>query len=356
MMPRFSQSLEMAIHQAFALANARNHEVATLEHLLLGLIDEENANRVLRACSVDIESLRSTLIEFIDDDLSSLETELDGTEAVPTAAFQRVLQRASMHVQSSGRPEVVGANILIAIFAERETNAAMFLNTEGITRYDAVNFFAHGVASNPDFVDQQTPFYDGAEIIEVSEATELTEDSEVTAEAEVRVATAEPHERTSNAARQQVAAVLMACKYARFTSLGLARMLEDIVAEVRQEQNEVPEVFLLLEDVGRIVRNVGDEVEASENSIHAREMELLAQISALEQKVAELTNELERAKNSGDTAWSKFHGKFFERTGDAAAVALVGGLGLLLGTQGATILSTLMDALTAGVVRATPRN
>nr|WP_196780570.1 ATP-dependent Clp protease ATP-binding subunit ClpA [Roseovarius gahaiensis] len=143
--------MEQAIHSALALANARQHEFATLEHLLLALIDEPDATRVLKACSVDTEDLRGTLVEFIDEDLANLVTDIEGSEAVPTAAFQRVIQRAAIHVQSSGRTEVTGANVLVAIFAERESNAAFFLQEQDMTRYDAVNFIAHGVAKDPAF-------------------------------------------------------------------------------------------------------------------------------------------------------------------------------------------------------------
>ncbi|ARE82722.1 ATPase and specificity subunit of ClpA-ClpP ATP-dependent serine protease, chaperone activity [Roseovarius sp. EC-HK134] len=148
-MPSFSNTLEQAIHAALALANARQHEFATLEHLLLALVDEPDAARVLKACSVNTEELRTTLVEFIDDDLANLVTDIEGSEAVPTAAFQRVIQRAAIHVQSSGRTEVTGANVLVAIFAERESNAAYFLQEQDMTRYDAVNFIAHGVAKDP---------------------------------------------------------------------------------------------------------------------------------------------------------------------------------------------------------------
>ncbi len=148
-MPSFSTTLEQAIHSALALANSRAHEFATLEHLLLALVDEPDAVRVMKACSVDVDELRGTLVEFIDDDLSNLVTETEGSEAVPTAAFQRVIQRAAIHVQSSGRTEVTGANVLVAIFAERESNAAYFLQEQDMTRYDAVNFIAHGVAKDP---------------------------------------------------------------------------------------------------------------------------------------------------------------------------------------------------------------
>ncbi|AZQ68980.1 ATP-dependent Clp protease ATP-binding subunit ClpA [Silicimonas algicola] len=150
-MPSFSKTLEDAIHAALAIANSRRHELATLEHLLLALIDEPDAAKVMQACSVDLDELRKTLNDFIDDDLSTLVTEIEGSEAVPTAAFQRVIQRAAIHVQSSGRTEVTGANVLVAIFAERESNAAYFLQEQDMTRYDAVNFIAHGVAKDPSF-------------------------------------------------------------------------------------------------------------------------------------------------------------------------------------------------------------
>ncbi|GAA3863874.1 ATP-dependent Clp protease ATP-binding subunit ClpA [Celeribacter arenosi] len=150
-MPSFSTSLEQAIHSALALANARRHELATLEHLLLALIDEPDAARVMQACNVEIEDLRKTLLDYIDDDLSTLVTDVEGSEAVPTASFQRVIQRAAIHVQSSGRTEVTGANVLVAIFAERESNAAYFLQEQDMTRYDAVNYIAHGVAKDPAF-------------------------------------------------------------------------------------------------------------------------------------------------------------------------------------------------------------
>ncbi len=150
-MPSFSTTLEQSIHGALALANARKHELATLEHLLLALIDEPDAARVMQACAVNLDELKKDLEDFIDDDLSNLITDVDGSEAVPTAAFQRVIQRAAIHVQSSGRTEVTGANVLVAIFAERESNAAYFLQEQDMTRYDAVNFIAHGVAKDPAF-------------------------------------------------------------------------------------------------------------------------------------------------------------------------------------------------------------
>ncbi|MFP7672094.1 ATP-dependent Clp protease ATP-binding subunit ClpA [Marivita sp. S0852] len=167
-MPSFSNTLEQAIHSALALANSRSHEFATLEHLLLALIDEPDAVRVMKACSVDTEELRTTLVDYIDDDLSNLVTDIEGSEAVPTAAFQRVIQRAAIHVQSSGRSEVTGANVLVAIFAERESNAAYFLQDQDMTRYDAVNFIAHGVAKNPAYGESRP----------VSGATDNEEDTQ----------------------------------------------------------------------------------------------------------------------------------------------------------------------------------
>ncbi|MCL6283382.1 ATP-dependent Clp protease ATP-binding subunit ClpA [Ruegeria sp. 2012CJ41-6] len=155
-MPSFSSTLEQAIHAALAAANERRHEFATLEHLLLALLDEPDAVRVMKACSVDLDELRGTLVEFIDEDLSNLVTDIDGSEAVPTAAFQRVIQRAAIHVQSSGRTEVTGANVLVAIFAERESNAAYFLQEQDMTRYDAVNFIAHGVAKDPAYGENRS--------------------------------------------------------------------------------------------------------------------------------------------------------------------------------------------------------
>jgi ATP-dependent Clp protease ATP-binding subunit ClpA len=169
--PSFSTTLEHAIHSALAIANTRSHEFATLEHLLLSLIDEPDAEKVLKACDVDLTQLRKNLVEFIDSDLESLVAEIEGSEAVPTAAFQRVIQRAAIHVQSSGRKEVTGANVLVAIFAERESNAAYFLQDQDMTRYDAVNFIAHGVAKDPNFGESRP-------VIGASEFEEETSGSE----------------------------------------------------------------------------------------------------------------------------------------------------------------------------------
>ncbi|MFN3615646.1 MAG: Clp protease N-terminal domain-containing protein, partial [Rubrimonas sp.] len=132
-MPSFSHTLEEAIHRALGLANARRHELATLEHLLLALVDEAEAARVMRACGVDLDDLRKALTKFIDEELEALVSDVDGSEAAPTTGFQRVIQRAAIHVQSSGRTEVTGANVLVAIFAERESHAAFFLQEQDMT-------------------------------------------------------------------------------------------------------------------------------------------------------------------------------------------------------------------------------
>jgi ATP-dependent Clp protease ATP-binding subunit ClpA len=128
-----------------AYANQRKHEYATLEHLLLSLVDDEDAAGVMRACDVDLGALRTTLTNYVDTELRSLVVD-DGEDAKPTAGFQRVIQRAVIHVQSSGREEVTGANVLVAIFSERESHAAYFLQEQDMTRYDAVNYIAHGIA------------------------------------------------------------------------------------------------------------------------------------------------------------------------------------------------------------------
>ena len=144
-MPSFSRNLEETLHRAVAYANQRHHEYATLEHLLLSLIDDQEAAGVMRACDVELTVLKKNLINYLDTELKSLVVE-NGEEAKPTAGFQRAIQRAVIHVQSSGREEVTGANVLVAIFSERESHAAYFLQEQDMTRYDAVNFIAHGIA------------------------------------------------------------------------------------------------------------------------------------------------------------------------------------------------------------------
>src|SRR5438034_888287 len=147
-MPTFSRGLEQSLHRALALANERHHEYATLEHLLLALIEDQDAAAVMRACNVDLQKLRRRLVAYLESELDNLVT--DGAEdSKPTAGLQRVIQRAVIQVQSSGHEEVTGANVLVAIFAERESHAAYFLQEQDMTRYDAVNYISHGIAKRP---------------------------------------------------------------------------------------------------------------------------------------------------------------------------------------------------------------
>ena len=156
-MPSLTPSLETALETALSFAAEREHEYATLEHLLLALVADEDAAEVMTACKVDLDKLRSDLTDYLDDELSTLiAQELDG-RVQPTAAFQRVVQRAILHVESSGRDEVTGANVLISIFSERESHAAFFLQEQDMTRYDAVNYVSHGVAKKPGASRSQSP-------------------------------------------------------------------------------------------------------------------------------------------------------------------------------------------------------
>ena len=155
-MASFSRNLDEALHRAIAIATEREHELATLEHLLLALTDDQDAAAVMRACNVDIDEIKRDLYEFIENDLANLKSET-GEQAKPTTSFQRVIQRAVIHVQSSGREEVTGANVLVALFAERESNAAHFLQKQDMTRFDAVNYISHGLAKRPGEGTQRTP-------------------------------------------------------------------------------------------------------------------------------------------------------------------------------------------------------
>ena len=154
-MPSFSPALETTLHRALELANERNHEHATLEHLLLALIDDRDAQAVMKACAVDLDQLRARVTEFIDTELGALEVE-GASEATPTTSVQRVIHRAVVHVQSSGREEVTGANVLVAIFAERESHASFFLQEQNMTRFDAVQYISHGIAKRPGMSEGRT--------------------------------------------------------------------------------------------------------------------------------------------------------------------------------------------------------
>src|SRR4249920_1008204 len=147
-MSMLSKNLEKSLHRAFALAGERRHEYATLEHLLLAMTEDEDATPVLKACGVDVDRLRHDLESFIDNRLKGIVTQTP-SEPLPTAGFQRVVQRAAVHVQSSGRKEVTGANVLVALFSERDSHAVSFLENQGMTRLDAVDYISHGKAKVP---------------------------------------------------------------------------------------------------------------------------------------------------------------------------------------------------------------
>src|SRR5215471_2654687 len=147
-MPSLSRSLEQALHHAIKLASDRHHEYATLEHLLLALIDDTDASQVMKACNVDMDALRKSVQKYVDEDLATLVMD-ESDEAKPTTGFQRVVQRAVLHVQNSGRDEVTGANVLVALFTERESHAVYFLQEQNMNRLDAVSYISHGIAKRP---------------------------------------------------------------------------------------------------------------------------------------------------------------------------------------------------------------
>ena len=146
-MPAFTRDLEHTLHNALAEASRRHHEYATLEHLLLALAGDTHAAAVMKACAVDVDELSTNVTKYLDTELGALKTDASADPS-PTAGFQRVVQRAILHVQSSGREEVTGANVLVALFSERESHAVFFLQQQDMTRLDAVNFIAHGIAKS----------------------------------------------------------------------------------------------------------------------------------------------------------------------------------------------------------------
>ncbi|MBO9714674.1 ATP-dependent Clp protease ATP-binding subunit ClpA [Sphingomonas sp.] len=143
-MPSFASALESTLHKALEAASSRRHEYATLEHLLLALVDDEHASKVMSACGVDLAELKTTVAHYLDTELEALKVD-QATDPSPTSGFQRVVQRAILHVQSSGRDEVTGANVLVALFSERESYAVYFLQQQDMSRLDAVSFISHGV-------------------------------------------------------------------------------------------------------------------------------------------------------------------------------------------------------------------
>src|SRR6187549_2848718 len=155
-MPSFARELEQTLHNALAEASGRRHEYATLEHLLLALIEDVHAGRVMEACGVNTGELRDAVRHYLDNELEALKVEQD-TDPSPTSGFQRVVQRAILHVQSSGRDEVTGANVLVALFSERESYAVYFLQQQDMSRLDAVSFISHGVGKGSGPSETTTP-------------------------------------------------------------------------------------------------------------------------------------------------------------------------------------------------------
>ena len=155
-MPSFASALESTLHKALEAASSRRHEYATLEHLLLALVDDEHASKVMSACGVELGDLKNTVAHYLDTELEALKVE-QSTDPSPTSGFQRVVQRAILHVQSSGRDEVTGANVLVALFSERESYAVYFLQQQDMSRLDAVSFISHGVGKGSTPGEASTP-------------------------------------------------------------------------------------------------------------------------------------------------------------------------------------------------------
>ena len=161
-MPSFASALETTLHKALEAASSRRHEYATLEHLLLALIGDEHASKVMAGCNVELGELKATVAHYLDTELTALKVDA-ATDPSPTSGFQRVVQRAILHVQSSGKDEVTGANVLVALFSERESYAVYFLQQQDMSRLDAVSFISHGVgkgggdATPPKGADDEKP-------------------------------------------------------------------------------------------------------------------------------------------------------------------------------------------------------
>ncbi|MEO5597331.1 MAG: ATP-dependent Clp protease ATP-binding subunit ClpA [Novosphingobium sp.] len=155
-MPSFAQSLEKTLHAALGNAAERSHEYATLEHLLLALISDPDASQVMTACGVDLGELTEVVKQYLDQEYQSLKTSDKGDPA-PTAGFQRVIQRAILHVQSSGKDTVTGANVLVALFSERDSYAVYFLQQQDMSRLDAVSFISHGIGKGGRRMEERSP-------------------------------------------------------------------------------------------------------------------------------------------------------------------------------------------------------
>ena len=155
-MPSFASNLEKTLHQALADASERRHEYATLEHLLLALIDDADAARVMIACGVDVDELGAVVRQYLEQEYQSLQAS-DGSDPQPTAGFQRVVQRAILHVQTSGNDTVTGANVLVALFSERDSYAVYFLQQQDMSRLDAVSYISHGIGKGGKQVEGKPP-------------------------------------------------------------------------------------------------------------------------------------------------------------------------------------------------------
>ena len=155
-MPSFAQNLEKSLHSALAHASDRRHEYATLEHLLLALIDDEDAAQVMTSCGVNLAELTEVVKTYLDQEYQSLKTD-EESDPQPTAGFQRVIQRAILHVQSSGKDTVTGANVLVALFSERDSYAVYFLQQQDMSRLDAVSFISHGIGKGGKQLDAGPP-------------------------------------------------------------------------------------------------------------------------------------------------------------------------------------------------------
>src|SRR4028119_2040179 len=155
-MPSFARELEQTLHNALGEASRRRHEYATLEHLLMALIDDGHASKVMTACGVNRDELKATVKQYLDNELGALVTDT-GTDPSPTSGFQRVVQRAILHVQSSGRDDVTGANVLVALFSERESYAVYFLQQQDMSRLDAVTYISHGVGKGETPAETRAP-------------------------------------------------------------------------------------------------------------------------------------------------------------------------------------------------------
>src|SRR5687767_12734388 len=158
----FVRPLEQTLSNALSEAAKRRHEYATLEHLLIALVDDTHASQVMTACGVNRDELKATVKQYLDGELTALVAD-SATDPTPTSGFQRVVQRAILHVQSSGRDDVTGANVLVALFSERESYAVYFLQQQDMSRLDAVTFISHGVGKGEAASDAAPPSGGGSE-------------------------------------------------------------------------------------------------------------------------------------------------------------------------------------------------